>query len=72
MAADGTLSGCETVTEDPAGLGFGEAAMEVASVMQMSPWTKQGAPVEGARINLPIKFVLPTDATAPAAPPAKP
>jgi TonB family protein len=72
VAADGTLSGCETVTEDPAGLGFGEAAMEVASVMQMSPWTKQGAPVEGARINLPIKFVLPTDATAPAAPPAKP
>jgi TonB family protein len=69
VAADGTLSGCTTVTEDPAGLGFGDAAMEVAGVMQMSPWTKQGAPVEGARINLPIKFVLPDEspATAPAA-----
>ncbi len=70
VAADGTLSGCETVTEDPAAMGFGEAAMEVASVMQMSPWTKQGAPVEGARINLPIKFVLPDTAPATAPPPA--
>jgi len=76
VAADGTLSGCATATEDPDGFGFGEAAMEVASVMQMSPWTKQGAPAEGARINLPIKFVLPDEepstAPPPAAPPAKP
>ena len=72
VAADGTLSGCATATEDPAGFGFGDAALEVAGVMQMSPWTKQGAPVEGARINLPIKFMLP-DAAAAAAPasPAK-
>ena len=74
VSADGSLGGCVTVTEDPAGLGFGEAAMQVAGVMQMSPWTKQGAPVEGARINLPIKFVLPPDTAAapPPAPPAKP
>jgi TonB family protein len=71
VAADGTLSGCATATEDPAGFGFGEAALEVAGVMQMSPWTKQGAPVEGARINLPIKFVLP-DTPAAAAAPASP
>ena len=75
VAADGTLTPCTTVTEEPAGFGFGDAAMTVASVMQMSPWTKQGAPVEGARIELPIKFVLPADAPAAAppqpAPPAK-
>jgi hypothetical protein len=40
--------------------------------MQMSPWTKQGAPVEGARILLPIKFVLPSDAPAVAPPPSPP
>jgi TonB family protein len=67
VAVDGTLSDCAIATEDPAGLGFGAAAMEVASVMQMSPWTKQGAPVEGARINLPIKFVLPPDMVTPPA-----
>jgi TonB family protein len=69
VAADGTLTPCSTVTEEPAGYGFGDAAMTVASVMQMSPWTKQGAPVEGAKIDLPIKFVLPPD--APAAVPAQ-
>lgn len=78
VAADGTLTGCATVTEDPAGYGFGEAALVVAGVMRMSPWTKQGAPAEGARIVLPIKFVQPPDAPAAAppatqaAPPAKP
>jgi hypothetical protein len=71
VAADGTLTGCAIATEDPAGFGFGDAAMEVAGVMQMSPWTKQGAPVEGARINLPIKFVLPDTAAPPAPPPPK-
>jgi TonB family protein len=71
VAVDGTLSDCAIATEDPAGLGFGAAAMEVASVMQMSPWTKQGAPVEGARINLPIKFVLPPDMVTPPATPPK-
>jgi TonB family protein len=68
VAADGTLTGCTTVTEDPAGFGFGDAAIAVAGVMQMSPWTKQGAPVEGARIVLPIKIVLPPDTAAPSPP----
>jgi TonB family protein len=69
VAADGSLTGCATATEDPAGYGFGDAALVVAGVMRMSPWTKQGAPVEGARIALPVKFELPADAPA-AAPPA--
>lgn len=72
VAADGTLDGCATVTEEPAGLGFADAALKVASVMQMSPWTKQGAPAEGARIVLPIKFVLPPDASAAGSPAKKP
>jgi protein TonB len=68
VAADGSLTGCITVTEDPAGYGFGEAALIVAGVMRMSPWSKQGAPVEGARIALPVKFELPPDAPSPAKP----
>jgi hypothetical protein len=63
---DGTLTGCATVTEEPAGYGFADAALQVASVMQMSPWTKQGAPAGGAKIVLPVKFVLPDAASAPA------
>jgi len=73
VAADGSLTGCATATEDPAGYGFGDAALVVASVMRMSPWTKQGAPADGARIALPVKFELPagSPATAPSAAAAK-
>ena len=72
VAADGGLKDCAVVSEDPAGLGFGEAALTIAGVMQMNPWSRQGAPVEGAHIILPIKLVQPTDAATPSAPPAKP
>lgn len=74
---DGALKPCVVVSEQPAGLGFGDAALIVAGVMQMNPWTAQGTPVDGARIRLPVRLELPADATAtaPAQPqpaPAKP
>jgi protein TonB len=59
------------VSESPADVGFGEAAMRVAAVMRMNPWTSQGAPVDGMKINLPIRLVLPDAPPPPAAPPAK-
>lgn len=57
-AADGRLTDCTVSREDPAGLGFGEAALTVAPIMQMNPWTDDGRPVDGARIKLPIQFKL--------------
>jgi TonB family protein len=73
---DGTLKDCAVVSEDPAGLGFGDAALKVASVMAMNPWTAQGTPVDGARIRLPVRLELPADAPASVSPqqlaPAKP
>jgi hypothetical protein len=57
-AHDGTLIHCAVVSEEPSGLGFGESALAIAGVMQMNPWTKQGAPVEGAKIRLPIRLNL--------------
>jgi TonB family protein len=67
---DGSLEDCGVVSEEPAGMGFGEAALKIAAVTAMNPWTAQGTPVEGARIRLPIRLVAP-DATAQPAP-AKP
>jgi TonB family protein len=73
VAHDGSLKECAVSSEDPGGLGFGDSALQVAAVMKMNPWTAQGAPVDGARVRLPIKFVLPDHApAAPAQPPAKP
>jgi len=71
---DGSLKDCTVASEQPAGLGFGDAALTVAGVMAMNPWTAEGDPVDGARIRLPLRLELPADAPAtPAQPaPAKP
>ena len=61
----GQLSGCQAISETPAGLGFGDAAVQIASVMAMNPWTLQGRPVEGEHIRLPLMLKLaPTDVPA--------
>lgn len=57
-ARDGRLTDCKVSREAPEGLGFGQAAMTVAPIMQMNPWTDDGRPIDGARIKLPIEFTL--------------
>lgn len=56
VAPDGRLTDCKVARETPEGLGFGPAAVGIAGVMQMNPWTDEGRPVDGALIRLPIKF----------------
>jgi len=63
VARSGQLTQCGAVTEEPAGLGFGQAAAKVAGAMAMSPWTPEGEPVEGARIRVPVELQAP-DTTA--------
>ncbi|HLY80939.1 MAG TPA: energy transducer TonB [Caulobacteraceae bacterium] len=65
---DGGLKDCTVESEEPAGLGFGGAALTVASVMVMNPWTAQGTPVDGAHIRLPVRLEFPADAAATQAP----
>jgi len=73
VAADGTLKDCTPGAGKPDGLGFSEAAVSVAKVLQMSPWTQEGGPVDGSRLQLPIRFKLAdakskSDTNTPAAP----
>jgi protein TonB len=70
VAHDGSLKDCAVDKEDPPGLGFGEAALLVAGVTAMNPWTAQGEPVDGAHVSIPIRLKLPDDAPAAAATPA--
>jgi TonB family protein len=63
----GALQDCSIVGEDPPGLGFGDAALSIASRMKMNPWSQDGGPVDGIRIKLPIQLVLP-DENQPEAP----
>ena len=66
--AMGELSGCVVWSEDPPGLGFGAAALALASTFQMRATTRDGRNVEGASITIPIRFSPP----APPAPPIVP
>ncbi|MFL5297597.1 MAG: energy transducer TonB [Phenylobacterium sp.] len=60
LDAAGKLTDC-TATEDPPGYGFAEAAIAMASLFRMRPQTKDGQPVGGGKINIPIRFDRPGD-----------
>lgn len=54
---DGRLHDCALVSEAPEALGFGKAALSLASEFQASIWTDQGMPVIGTRIEVPIRYL---------------
>lgn len=55
--ADGRLSGCTAVAEDPAGNGFGAAAVESMDSARLSPQSIDSA-AAGARVRFTIRFRL--------------
>ena len=54
--ADGKLESCFIYKEDPAGLGFGEAALKLAKYFRMEPLDAAGQSVAGGTITIPIDF----------------
>ncbi|MDB5477297.1 MAG: hypothetical protein JWP49_2808 [Phenylobacterium sp.] len=60
VAAGGALAGCQTVSEDPPGYGFGAAAASLAGKFRVSTWTVEGLPTIGGRVSLPIRYELPS------------
>ena len=65
VVAEGALAGCAAQTETPPGLGYGDAAIRLASAFRLSVWTDEGLPSIGGKVRVPIRFDL--DTTAPAA-----
>ena len=61
----GSLSGCTVAQETPAGQGYGAGALALTSKFRMMPWSTDGEPTVGAKIKLPIHYVL-TPVAAPA------
>lgn len=59
VTAKGTLESCEVQAEEPADMGFGEAALRMSKLFRMRPKTQDGAPVEGGSVRIPIRFNLP-------------
>jgi periplasmic protein TonB len=60
VSASGAVRDCSVAAETPKGLGFGDAARKLAPYFKLRPQTRDGAPVDGAHINIPIRFNLAT------------
>lgn len=58
VAASGAVRDCQVAAETPKGLGFGEAARKLAPYFKLRPQMRDGTPVDGASIRIPIRFTL--------------
>lgn len=62
----GLITDCTLASEEPAGLGFGAAALALVKSFKVRPWTAEGLPTVGGTVRVPIRYQLPDE--EPAAP----
>ena len=54
VTIEGFLEACQVQSEDPPGLGFGQAALQLAPQFRMSPKIRGGKAVPGGKVSVPI------------------
>ncbi|MCI3132445.1 TonB family protein [Phenylobacterium aquaticum] len=59
VTAAGRLDGCGVVSEEPAGAGFGAAALALAGKFSLEPHWADGRSAVGAALTLPFRFEPP-------------
>jgi TonB family protein len=55
----GDLTDCGILREGPQGAGFGAAALQMAPLFRMKPMSRNGKPVAGGVVRIPIRFLVP-------------
>jgi periplasmic protein TonB len=58
VSASGAVRGCQVAEETPKGLGFGDAARKLVPYFKLRPQLRDGTPVDGASVRIPIRFNL--------------
>jgi protein TonB len=57
VLANGKLTNCTIVSEDPPDQQFGDAALKLSKLFKMRPQSKDGVPTSGGTVRIPIRFV---------------
>lgn len=63
VTTEGRLRNCVSIGTTPSGLGFDSGALKLAESFRMTPKMENGRPRPGGTVNIPIRFVLPEDAS---------
>jgi TonB family protein len=71
VVAEGLVDGCKVVSQEPAGLGYDQAALNLSKYFRLAVWTEEGLPSVGGVVAIPLRFDL-ESAMAAAQTPAKP
>jgi TonB family protein len=61
VTVEGRLTGCTADHVTPEGAGFGEAAVATSEVFRMRPMTRDGRPVAGGTVRIPLNFIIPAN-----------
>jgi hypothetical protein len=63
----GALEACETITQEPDGLDYDQAALALSKYFRLAIWTEEGLPSVGGTVRVPIRFDI-KDGPPPARP----
>ena len=71
VVAEGQVDGCKVLSQEPAGLGYDQAAMMLSKYFRLAVWSEEGLPTVGGSVIIPLRFDL-ESAVAAAQPAPKP
>lgn len=64
VSVEGRLVDCKADRATPDGSGFAEAAVAMSEAFRMRPQTRDGRPVAGGTVRIPLNFIMPANLRA--------